>query len=329
MKHELTNRPRRLRTSPVLRSMVRETRISADTLVYPFFVVEGENIKEEIKTMPGQYRWSIDRLPELFDDLKSSGVSSVLIFGIPDHKDEIGSSAWDENGIVQKALRYIKKEYPDMYCITDVCMCEYTSHGHCGILCGDYVDNDKTLEVLAKTALSHVKAGADMVAPSDMMDGRIAAIRETLDANGYVNVPIMSYSVKYASAFYGPFRDAADSAPSFGDRKSYQMDFHNSREAMIEAELDVEEGADILMVKPGMAYLDIMVKLKEKYDKPVAIYSVSGEYSMIKAGAQLGYIDEMKIVGESAVCMYRAGADILITYYACEIAKLIKKGVIG
>lgn len=329
MKHELTNRPRRLRTSPVLRSMVRETRISTDTLVYPFFVVEGENIKEEIKTMPGQYRWSIDRLPELFDNLKSSGVSSVLIFGIPDHKDEIGSSAWDENGIVQKALRYIKKEYPDMYCITDVCMCEYTSHGHCGILCGDYVDNDKTLEVLAKTALSHVKAGADMVAPSDMMDGRIAAIRETLDANGYVNVPIMSYSVKYASAFYGPFRDAADSAPSFGDRKSYQMDFHNSREAMIEAELDVEEGADILMVKPGMAYLDIMVKLKEKYDKPVAIYSVSGEYSMIKAGAQLGYIDEMKIVGESAVCMYRAGADILITYYACEIAKLIKKGVIG
>lgn len=329
MKHELINRPRRLRTSPVLRSMVRETRISTDTLVYPFFVVEGENIKEEIKTMPGQYRWSIDRLPELFDNLKSSGVSSVLIFGIPDHKDEIGSSAWDENGIVQKALRYIKKEYPDMYCITDVCMCEYTSHGHCGILCGDYVDNDKTLEVLAKTALSHVKAGADMVAPSDMMDGRIAAIRETLDANGYVNVPIMSYSVKYASAFYGPFRDAADSAPSFGDRKSYQMDFHNSREAMIEAELDVEEGADILMVKPGMAYLDIMVKLKEKYDKPVAIYSVSGEYSMIKAGAQLGYIDEMKIVGESAVCMYRAGADILITYYACEIAKLIKEGVIG
>lgn len=329
MKHELTNRPRRLRTSPVLRSMVRETRISADTLVYPFFVVEGENIKEEIKTMPGQYRWSIDRLSELFDKLKESGVSSVLIFGIPDHKDEIGSSAWDENGIVQKALRYIKKEYPDMYCITDVCMCEYTSHGHCGILCGDYVDNDKTLEVLAKTALSHVKAGADMVAPSDMMDGRIAAIRETLDANGYVNVPIMSYSVKYASAFYGPFRDAADSAPSFGDRKSYQMDFHNSREAMIEAELDAEEGADILMVKPGMAYLDIMVKLKEKYDKPVAIYSVSGEYSMIKAGAQLGYIDEMKIVGESAVCMYRAGADILITYYACEIAKLIKEGVIG
>ena len=329
MKHELTNRPRRLRTSPVLRSMVRETRISADTLVYPFFVVEGENIKEEIKTMPGQYRWSIDRLSELFDKLKESGVSSVLIFGIPDHKDEIGSSAWDENGIVQKALRYIKKEYPDMYCITDVCMCEYTSHGHCGILCGDYVDNDKTLEVLAKTAISHVKAGADMVAPSDMMDGRIAAIREILDENGYVNVPIMSYSVKYASAFYGPFRDAADSAPSFGDRKSYQMDFHNSREAMIEAELDVEEGADILMVKPGMAYLDIMVKLKEKYDKPVAIYSVSGEYSMIKAGAQLGYIDEMKIVGESAVCMYRAGADILITYYACEIAKLIKEGMIG
>lgn len=329
MKYELTNRPRRLRTSAVLRSMVRETRISADSLVYPFFVVEGENVKEEIKTMPGQYRWSIDRLPELFDKLKESGISSVLIFGIPDYKDEIGSSAWDENGIVQKALRYIKKEYPDMYCITDVCMCEYTSHGHCGILCDHYVDNDKTLEVLAKTALSHVKAGADMVAPSDMMDGRIAAIREVLDENGYVNVPIMSYSVKYASAFYGPFRDAAGSAPSFGDRKSYQMDFHNSREAMTEAALDVEEGADILMVKPGMAYLDILTKLKQKYDKPVALYSVSGEYSMIKAGASLGYIDEMKVVGESAVCMYRAGADILITYYACEIAQLIKEGVIG
>ena len=329
MKHELTNRPRTLRTSPALRSMVRETRISTDTLVYPFFVVEGENIKEEIKTMPGQYRWSIDRLPELFDDLKSSGVSSVLIFGIPDHKDEIGSSAWDENGIVQKALRYIKKEYPDMYCITDVCMCEYTSHGHCGILCGEYVDNDKTLEVLAKTALSHVKAGADMVAPSDMMDGRIAAIRQVLDENGYVNTPIMSYSVKYASAFYGPFRDAAGSAPSFGDRKSYQMDFHNSREAMIEAELDVMEGADILMVKPGMAYLDVLVKLKERFDKPVALYSVSGEYSMIKAAAQAGYIDEMKVVGESAICMFRAGTDILITYYAMEIAELITEGRIG
>ena len=325
----MTDRPRRLRTSEVVRGMVRETRVSKDSLVYPFFVVEGNGIKEEIETMPGQYRYSIDRLPDLFDKLKESGVFKVLIFGVPDHKDEIGSSAWDEEGIVQRAVRYLKKEYPEFYIITDVCMCEYTSHGHCGILCGEYVDNDKTLEVLAKTALSHVKAGADMVAPSDMMDGRIAAIRQVLDENGYVNTPIMSYSVKYASAFYGPFRDAAGSAPSFGDRKSYQMDFHNSREAMIEAELDVMEGADILMVKPGMAYLDILVKLKERFDKPVALYSVSGEYSMIKAAAQAGYIDEMKVVGESAVCMFRAGADILITYYAMEIAELIKEGSIG
>ena len=325
----MTDRPRRLRTSEVVRGMVRETRVSKDSLVYPFFVVEGNGIKEEIETMPGQYRYSIDKLSELFDSLKESGVFKVLIFGVPEHKDEIGSSAWDEDGIVQRAVRYLKKDYPEFYIITDVCMCEYTSHGHCGILCGEYVDNDKTLEVLAKTALSHVKAGADMVAPSDMMDGRIAAIRQVLDENGYVNTPIMSYSVKYASAFYGPFRDAAGSAPSFCDRKSYQMDFHNSREAMIEAELDVMEGADILMVKPGMAYLDILVKLKERFDKPVALYSVSGEYSMIKAAAQAGYIDEMKVVGESAVCMFRAGADILITYYAMEIAELIKEGSIG
>ena len=322
----MTDRPRRLRTSEAVRGMVRETRVSKDSLVYPFFVVEGNGIKEEIETMPGQYRYSIDRLPDLFDKLKESGVFKVLIFGVPDHKDEIGSSAWDEEGIVQRAVRYLKKEYPEFYIITDVCMCEYTSHGHCGILCGEYVDNDKTLEVLAKTALSHVKAGADMVAPSDMMDGRIAAIRQVLDENGYVNTPIMSYSVKYASAFYGPFRDAAGSAPSFGDRKSYQMDFHNSREAMIEAELDVMEGADILMVKPGMAYLDVLVKLKERFDKPVALYSVSGEYSMIKAAAQAGYIDEMKVVGESAICMFRAGTDILITYYAMEIAELITDG---
>ena len=329
MNYKLISRPRRLRTTPTLRAMVRETRISVDTLVYPFFVTEGKNIKEEIPTMPRQYRWSIDRLSELLTELIESSIKSVLIFGIPNKKDDIGSSAWDESGIVQKALRYIKEEFPDIYCITDVCMCEYTSHGHCGILCGDYVDNDKTLEVLAKTALSHVKAGADMVAPSDMMDGRIAAIRETLDNNGFVNTPIMSYSVKYSSAFYGPFRDAADSAPAFGDRKSYQMDFHNGREAVEEALLDVQEGADILMVKPGMAYLDVLKDIKDRFNKPVALYSVSGEYSMIKAGAKLGYIDEMSVVGESAVCMYRAGADILITYYAMEIAKLIKEGKIG
>ncbi len=329
MRYNITDRPRRLRTNQTIRSLVRETRISADALVYPFFVTEGTNIREEIPTMPGQYRWSIDRLDELLNQLVQSGVGSVLIFGIPNKKDETGSSAWDKNGIVQKTLRYIKREFPSIYCITDVCMCEYTSHGHCGILCGEYVDNDKTLEVLAKTALSHVQAGADMVAPSDMMDGRIAAIREILDDNGYVNTPIMSYCVKYSSAFYGPFRDAADSAPAFGDRKSYQMDFHNSREAVLEAELDIKEGADILMVKPGMAYLDVLKIIKDNFNKPVALYSVSGEYAMIKAGAKLGYIDELSIVAESTVCMYRAGADILITYYAMEIAKLIKEGKIG
>ncbi len=329
MKQKILQRPRRLRKSDILRSMVRETRISKDSLVYPFFVTEGNNIKEEIKTMPGQYRWSVDRLSELFKELSEHGVKSVLIFGIPDKKDECGSGAWSKDGIIQKALRYIKKNFPDIFCVTDVCMCEYTSHGHCGILDGDYVDNDKTLEVLAKTALSHAEAGADMVAPSDMMDGRIGAIRKELDKNEFYNIPIMAYSVKYSSAFYGPFRDAADSAPSFGDRKSYQMDFHNVREAIIESGLDISEGADILMVKPGMAYLDVLTKIKEKFNKPVALYSVSGEYSMIKAGAKLGYIDEMSVVGESAVCMYRAGADILITYYAMEIAGLIDEGKIG
>lgn len=325
----MKDRPRRLRNSPTIRAMVRETRISADTLVYPMFVIEGENIKEEIPTMPGQYRYSIDRMGEVLEEMQDAGVRSVMFFGIPAYKDECGSGAWDENGIVQKALRYAKKNYPALFYITDVCMCEYTSHGHCGILDGADVDNDKTLEVLAKIALSHVKAGADMVAPSDMMDGRVGMIRKVLDENGFENIPIMSYSVKYASAFYGPFRDAADSAPMFGDRKSYQMDFHNSREALLEAKLDIDEGADILMVKPGMAYLDILCKLKQTYNKPVALYSVSGEYSMIKAAAKLGYIDEEKMICESAVCMYRAGADILITYFAKEIAQYIKKGLIG
>ncbi len=325
----ITNRPRRLRTSEILRRTVRETRISADSLVYPMFVIEGDNIKEEIPTMPGQYRWSIDRMGEIISQMRASGVRRIMLFGIPDHKDECGSGAWDENGIIQRALRKAKADFPDMYFITDVCMCEYTSHGHCGILNGEYVDNDKTLEVLAKTALSHARAGADMVAPSDMMDGRIGAIRTALDEEGFINTPIMSYSAKYASAFYGPFRDAAGSAPAFGDRKSYQMDFHNSREAVEEAALDSAEGADILMVKPGMAYLDVLSKIKEQFNKPVALYSVSGEYAMIKAGAQLGYIDEERLIAETAVCMYRAGADILITYFAKEIAEQIKSGSIG
>ena len=279
--------------------------------------------------MPGQYRYSIDRLGEELDLVTKAGVKSILLFGIPAHKDACGSGAWDAEGIVQKALRYIKANYPLLYCITDVCMCEYTSHGHCGILDGHYVNNDKTLEVLAKTALSHVQAGADMVAPSDMMDGRIKAIRQILDKNQFVNTPIMSYAVKYSSSFYGPFRDAADSAPAFGDRKSYQMDFHNRREAIREAGLDVQEGADILMVKPGLSYLDIVREIADTYDKPLAVYSVSGEYSMIKAAAAAHYIDEASIVCESAVAMYRAGADMLITYYAKELAGYMKEGRIG
>ncbi len=325
----LIQRPRRLRNGSVLRSMVRETRISADTLIYPMFVMEGTNIKEEIATMPGQYRWSIDRMDEILQELTDAGVNSVLLFGIPKKKDEIGSSAWAEDGIVQQAIRHIKQQFPQLYVITDVCMCEYTSHGHCGILCGHSVDNDQTLEVLAKTALSHVQAGADMVAPSDMMDGRVGKIRTILDENGFSNTPIMSYSVKYASAFYGPFRDAAGSAPAFGDRKGYQMDPHNLQEAIREAELDIQEGADILMVKPGMAYLDVLYALKERFPYPIATYSVSGEYAMIKAAAMAGYVDEAALVCESAVCMYRAGADLLITYFAKELAQSIKEGRIG
>lgn len=322
----LTDRPRRLRSNPMIRGMVQETRVSADTLIYPLFVVEGVNIKEEISSMPGQYRYSIDRIGEELDRICDSGVKSILLFGIPKHKDACGSSAWAEDGVVQKALIYIKKNYPGLYCITDVCMCEYTSHGHCGILDGKTVDNDKTLEVLSKTALSHAKAGADMVAPSDMMDGRIQAIRNTLDGNGFVNTPIMSYAVKYASSFYGPFREAAGSTPEFGDRKGYQMDYHNRREAIREAELDCKEGADILMVKPALAFLDIVRDIRESFDKPLAAYSVSGEYAMIKAAAAAGYIDEASIVCESTVSVYRAGADMLITYYAKEIAKYIKEG---
>ena len=289
---DMTIRPRRLRKSETLRKMVRETRMDKSSLIYPLFVKEGENIEEEIPSMEGQYRYSIDRLPYELERLQKAGVDKVMFFGIPDVKDEVGSQAYAEDGIVQKAIREAKKQFPDMYLITDVCMCEYTSHGHCGVLCGHDVENDKTLELLAKTALSHVQAGADMVAPSDMMDGRVAAIRHILDENNYKDTPIMSYAVKYASAFYGPFRDAAGSAPSFGDRKSYQMDFHNRREAIKEALLDVEEGADIIMVKPALSYLDIIREVRDTIDLPVAAYSVSGEYAMVKAGAKLGYIDE-------------------------------------
>ena len=297
--------------------------------IYPLFVKEGTGIEEEIPSMEGQFRYSVDRLPFELERLQNAGVNSIMLFGIPDHKDEVGSGAYDPNGIVQKALREAKKQFPDMYYITDVCMCEYTSHGHCGVLCGHDVNNDATLELLAKTAVSHVEAGADMVAPSDMMDGRVRAIREALDANGHYGAPIMSYAVKYASAFYGPFRDAAGSAPSFGDRKSYQMDFHNRREGMKEALTDVEEGADIIMVKPAMSYLDMVSEVSKAVNVPVATYSVSGEYAMVKAAAKMGWIDEERIMCEMAVSAYRAGAQIYLTYYAKELAKCMDEGRIG
>ncbi len=326
---ELTVRPRRLRGSETLRKIVRETRMDKSALIYPLFVMDGENRVEEIPSMPGQFRYTVDRVDEELDRLSEAGVRSVLLFGIPEVKDEIGSSAWAEDGAVQRTLRRAKGAYPDLFLITDVCMCEYTSHGHCGVLCGQEVENDATLELLAKEALSHVRAGADMVAPSDMMDGRVRAIREALDASGYTGIPIMSYAVKYASAFYGPFREAADSAPSFGDRKSYQMDFHNRREGLKEALLDAEEGADILMVKPAMSYLDIVREVKDATNLPLATYSVSGEYAMVKAAASRGWIDEDRIVCEMAASAFRAGADLYITYYAKELAGFIQEGRIG
>ena len=326
---ELIKRPRSLRGGETLRKMVRETRMDKSSLIYPLFVMEGTGIQEEIPSMEGQYRYSLDRLPYKLEQLEKAGVSSIMLFGIPDHKDEIGSGAYAQDGIVQKALRSAKERFPEMYYVTDVCMCEYTSHGHCGVLCGHDVDNDKTLELLAKTALSHAQAGSDMIAPSDMMDGRVAAIRKELDQGGFSNIPIMSYAVKYASAFYGPFRDAAGSAPAFGDRKSYQMDFHNRREGMKEALMDIEEGADIIMVKPAMSYLDMVSEISKAVNVPVAAYSVSGEYAMVKAAAKMGWIDEERIIGEMAVGAYRAGAQIYITYFAEEIAKMMDEGRIG
>ncbi len=322
-------RPRRLRKNQAIRRMVRETRVDAASLIYPMFVIDGENIEEEIPAMPGQFRYSVDRMPYELERLQKAGVAQLMLFGIPEKKDEVGSQAYAADGIVQRALREAKRQFPDLYYITDVCMCEYTSHGHCGLLHGDQVDNDSTLELLAKTALSHVQAGADMVAPSDMMDGRIRAIRTLLDQNGYEDTPIMSYAVKYASAFYGPFRDAAGSAPSFGDRKGYQMDSHNRREGMKEALLDLQEGADILMVKPALSYLDVLSDVKKATHVPVAAYSVSGEYSMVKAAAKAGFIDEDQIICEMAVSTYRAGADIYLTYFAKELAGFIREGRIG
>lgn len=326
---DMIKRPRRLRGGEYMRKMVRETRMDKSSLIYPMFVQEGMGKEDEISSMPGQFRYTLDRLPYELERVAKAGVGSVMLFGIPDVKDEIASQAYAQDGIVQRALQVAKEKFPEIYYITDVCLCEYTSHGHCGMLCGHEVENDSTLELLAKTAVSHVQAGADMVAPSDMMDGRVLAIRQALDKNGYKETPIMSYAVKYASAFYGPFREAADSAPAFGDRKSYQMDFHNSREGVKEALLDVEEGADIVMVKPALSYLDMITRVREVTNVPVAAYSVSGEYAMVKAAAQKAWIDEERIMCEMAVSTYRAGAQIYLTYYAKELAKCMDEGRIG
>ena len=318
-------RGRRLRANSVIRSLVRENSLSVDDFIYPVFVVEGQDIKREISSLKGNYHWSVDRLNELVDELNEAKVKSVILFGIPDHKDCVGSEAYNENGIVQKAIRKLRELSTDLYIITDVCMCEYTDHGHCGILNDHNVNNDKTLVYLGEIALSHAKAGADMVAPSDMMDGRIAYIRNVLDENGYENLPIMSYAAKYSSAFYGPFREAAGSAPSFGDRKGYQMDPANSREAMAEIEADLNEGADIIMVKPAMSYLDIVKEAREKINVPICVYNVSGEYAMVKNAGEAGLINEKLVALEMLLSMKRAGAKMIITYYALEAAKWLKE----
>ena len=319
------NRMRRLRRDENFRRMIRETKLSLDDLIYPLFVRPGKNIKAEISSMPGNYQWSVDLLIKECEQIFKLGIPGVILFGIPESKDEVGSEAYDESGIVQKALRAIKKEVPDLILIADVCLCEYTSHGHCGIIENGDVSNDKTLELLAKSALSFAEAGADMVAPSDMMDGRVKAIREMLDKNGFFNIPIMAYSAKYASSFYGPFREAAESAPKFGDRKSYQMDPPNVREALREIKLDIEEGADIVMVKPALSYLDIISKVRERFDVPIAAYNVSGEFSMVKAASKLGWIDETKIMFEVLISIKRAGADLILTYFAKDLAKTLQK----
>ena len=319
------NRMRRLRKNENFRRMVRETKISIDDLIYPLFVRPGENVKAEIKSMVGNYQWSIDLLVKECQEISKLGIPAVILFGIPESKNEVGSEAYDENSIVQRALRTIKKEVPDLVLIADVCLCEYTSHGHCGIVENGDVNNDKTLELIAKSALSLAKAGADMVAPSDMMDGNVMAIRKMLDENRFFNTPIMAYSAKYASSFYAPFREAAGSSPKFGDRKSYQMDTPNVREALREIELDIEEGADIVMVKPALSYLDIISKAREKFKVPIAAFNVSGEFSMIKAASKLGWIDEEKIMFEVLISIKRAGADLILTYFAKDVARILKE----
>ena len=318
-------RLRRLRKNENLRRMVRETTLSVDNLIYPLFVTYGKGVKDEIGSMPGSYRFSIDTLSKEIKEVKSLGIPAVILFGIPEKKDDIGSEAYNPNGIVQRAIKEIKSAAPDLFVITDVCIDEYTSHGHCGIVKGNEILNDPTLKLLSKMAVTHAKAGADMVAPSDMMDGRVGAIRKALDEKDWTDIPIMSYSAKYASAFYGPFRDACDSSPKFGDRKSYQMDPGNSNEAIREVALDIEEGADIIMVKPAMAFLDIVRRVKDEFNVPVAAYNVSGEYSMVKAASEKGWIDGEKIMMEILLNIKRAGADMILTYFAKDAAKILNR----
>lgn len=320
-----TIRHRRLRYNPVIRDMVRETELMKNDLIYPLFVVPGSNVKKEVKSMPGVYQLSIDKLVEECKEVKDLAIPAIILFGIPEHKDEKGSEAYDPNGIIQKALRALKAEVKDLVLITDVCMCEYTSHGHCGLLAGEEILNDETVSLLAKEAVSHAEAGADMIAPSDMMDGRIAAIRKALDYKGFTKIPIMSYAAKYASGFYGPFRDAAESTPAFGDRRSHQMDIGNINEALREVEEDIKEGADIIMVKPAGAYLDVIKEVKQRFAMPTAAYQVSGEYAMIKAAGANGWIDEERVMLEAATAIKRAGADMFLTYFAKDIARWIDK----
>lgn len=312
---------RRLRSAVNIRNIVRETRLDKSSFIYPIFVEEGENIKLPVESMPGIFRYSIDMMDEMLDDVNAAEIGGLLIFGIPKHKDEMGSCAYDDNGVTQQAIRHIKERYPDMLVIADVCLCEYTSHGHCGVVHDGKIINDETLPLLAKMSVSMARAGADIIAPSDMMDGRVGYIRNALDENGFGDTPIMAYSAKFASGYYSPFRDAAESAPSFGDRRTYQMDPANGREAMLEIEEDIAEGADIVMVKPALAYLDLVRAAHDRFDVPLAAYNVSGEYSMVRAAAQNGWIDEKRIVMENLTAIRRAGADIIITYHALDAAK--------
>lgn len=320
-----TKRLRRLRYNSTLRDMVRETAVTKNDLIYPLFVVPGSKVNKEVKSMPGVYQMSIDVVVEECKEIEKLGIPAVILFGIPDHKDEVGSGAYDPNGIIQKTVRAIKKETKRLLVITDVCLCEYTSHGHCGVLDGERILNDETVDLLVKESISHAEAGADIIAPSDMMDGRVGAIRKALDDEGFTEIPILSYAVKYASGYYGPFRDAAESAPAFGDRRSHQMDIANANEALREAETDIEEGADIIMVKPAGAYLDIIWRVKEKFHMPTAAYQVSGEYSLIKAAGKMGWIDEERVMMESLTAIKRAGADMILTYFAKDVVKYLEK----